>query len=319
MAGLTQEQKRNYDDQGYVLLKSLFAAEELQPLIGELEAEVDKAAREYHADGRLKSLHEDEGFKTRLMKMVDDCVEVYEELHGIEVVGPELFNILKNTKILDVVEAVLGPEIRCEGRHIVRPKLPNFGVANFNWHEDTRYGAKRTVYVQQPYGLGTDPTKLGSFHSRIVAAPLMAEPAFWIPLVDVDEENGCIQVLAGGHRHTPPYVEQWGPDTFVPQLEGLVPLPVPMQVGDVLMMHQHLPHSSPPNRSDHIRWSVDIRFQDSRLSTKAGTIKPGFIARSKERPQDVVTEHEGYMRIREAVKELKVAVDEFKQKTGAVI
>jgi phytanoyl-CoA hydroxylase len=316
MAALTQEQKRKYDDQGYVLLKSLFEPEELQPLIGEFEARVDKAAREYHADGRIKSLYEDHGFKTRLLKLVDDCVEVYEELHGRDEVGPELFNILKNTKLLDIVEGILGPEIRCEGRHTIRPKLPNFGVANFNWHEDTRYEAKRTVYVQQPYGLGTDATKLGSFQSRIVAAPLMAEPNFWIPLVDVDEANGCLQVLPGGHGHTPPYVEQWGPDTFVPQLEGLLPLPVPMQVGDALLMHQHLPHFSPANRSDHVRWSMDIRFQDSRLKTKAGTTTPGFIARSKERPQDVVTEYEGYMRLRKALQEFKEAEEEFKQKTG---
>ena len=227
-----------------------------------------------------------------------------------------MFRIISHPKLVDIVEGIVGREVRCEGRHRLRAKVPNFGVANLTWHEDTRYEAKRTLYVQQPYGLGTDPTKLGSFQSRMVAAPLMAEPNFWIPLVDVDEVNGCLQVPPGGHRHTPPYVEQWGPDTFVPQLEGLVPLPVPMRVGDGLLIHQHLPHSSPPNRSDHVRWSVDIRFQDDRLKTKS-TREPGFLARSKERPQDVVTEFEGYVRIREAAKEYEAAAKVFQQKSGA--
>ena len=309
MAGLTSDQKGDYDDRGYVLLKSLFEPREMQPLIGEIEAAVGRVAGEYQADGRIKSLYEDHGFKTRFIKLVDDLPEAYDEIVGSQLMGPELFNILRHTKLLDIVEDILGPEIRCEGRHRLRPKLPAFGVADFGWHEDTLYQARRVTYVQQQYGLGrADPKQSGAFLSRIVAAPLMAEPNFWIPLVDVDEENGCLQMLPGGHRHTPPYQDQWSPNTFVPELDGLVPVPVPMQVGDALLIHQHLPHASPPNRSDHIRWSMDIRFQDARLRTKSAR-EPGFLARSKERPQGVVTEFEGYLRIREAV-------EEFQQKTG---
>ena len=127
--------------------------------------------------------------------------------------------------------------------------------------------------------------------------------------VRIDHAGPMYKYIVDGTHPDDMPTEQWGPDTFVPQLDGLVPMPVPMQVGDALMMHQHLPHLSPPNTSDHIRWSVDIRFQDSRLSTKSGTVKPGFIARSKERPQDVVTEYEGYMRLREALQEFREAVD----------
>ena len=70
--------------------------------------------------------------------------------------------------------------------------------------------------------------------------------------------------------------------------------------GYVLLMQQHVPHVSPPNRSDSVRWSVDIRYQDGRQRAKS-VREPGFLARSKERPEDVVTAHEGYVRIREAV------------------
>ena len=88
-----------------------------------------------------------------------------------------------------------------------------------------------------------------------------------------------------------------------------------MQAGNALLMHQHLPHASPPNKSDHVQWSVDIRFQDDRLRTKS-IREPGFLARSKERPQDVVTEFEGYVRIREAVQEFEAVTKEFQQKSG---
>ena len=46
MAGLTPEQRRAYDEQGYVLLKSLLEPDEIQRLVEELEAVVEDPAPE---------------------------------------------------------------------------------------------------------------------------------------------------------------------------------------------------------------------------------------------------------------------------------
>ena len=306
MKGLTAEQRQQYDQEGYVLLRGLFAPEDLRPLVEEIEDAVERVGREYHADGRIKSLYESDGFKQRFLKMTNDCQDIYDELVGSRLMGPELFNLLSHPTLLDIVEHIVGPEVQCEGRHRLRPKLPNYDVADFRWHEDTLFQARRVIHVQQQYGLGpSDPAQSGKIVSRIVAAPQMAEPNFWIPLVDVDEQNGCLHMLPGGHLHAPPYARQWEPDRFTPELNGLVGLPIPMRVGDALLIHQHLPHVSPPNRSDHVRWSVDIRYQDGRLRTKS-VREPGFLARSEQRPEDVVTDHEGYLRIREAVEEFQL-------------
>ena len=307
MAGLTPEQKEQYDDLGYVLLEGLFEPSELQPLIGEIDTAVDRVARSYHAEERIRSTYEDEGFETRFMRIVGDAEEAYDDLVGSVLMGPELFGILSHATLLDIVEGIVGPEVHCEGRHRLRPKLPNYGVADFRWHEDTAYAAKRITYVQQQYGLGAaDRGAGGRFMSRIVAAPQMPEPNFWIPLVPVDGENGCLHVLPGGHNHTPPYEEQWEPGEFVAELDDLEPLVVPMKVGDALLMHQHVPHVSPPNMSDGVRWSVDIRYQDGRRPVKS-VREPGFLARSVERPEDVVTDHAGYERIRNAVAEFRAS------------
>ena len=231
MAGLTTEQKRQYDEMGYVLLKGLFDGEELQPFIDEVDGAVDRVARTYHSDGRIRSLYDDEGFESRFIRIVEDAGEAYDDVVGSTLMGPALFGVLSHVKLLDIVEGIIGPEVHCEGRHRLRPKLPNYGVADFRWHEDTAYAAKRITYVQQQYGLGPTDPKAGRFMSRIVAAPQMPEPNFWIPLVPVDEENGCLHVLLGGHMHTPPYEEQWEPGAFVPELDDLEPIAVPMQVG----------------------------------------------------------------------------------------
>ena len=305
MPGLTSEQKQQYDELGYVLLKDLFSPDDLQPLIDELESEVDRIARAYHADGLTRSLYADEGFETRFMRMVEDSEQAYEEMVGSKFLGPEVFRLLSHPTFLDIVEGIVGPEVHCQGRHRLRPKIPNFGVADFRWHEDTDFAAKRVTYVQQQYGLDRTASKAGGrFMSRIVASPKMPEPNFWVPFVPVDEENGCLHVLPGGHRHTPPYEEQWDPNTYVPELNDLEPVVVPMEVGDALLMHQHVPHVSPPNRTNAVRWSIDIRYQDGRRPVKS-VREPGFLARSKERPQDVVTDYEGYQRIRDAVAEFR--------------
>ena len=177
---------------------------------------MDQVARDYYAAGRLPSLHAEHGFKHRLRKMVEECDDVYQEIPGGQFCGPALFQILRHPKLVDIAESVVGPEVHCEGRHRLRPKLPQYGLADFRWHEDTRYDVQRVTYTQQQYGLGAhDPGQGDSFISRIVPAPSMPEPGFWIPLVDVDEENGCLHLMPGGHRHTVPYTEQWRPSQFM--------------------------------------------------------------------------------------------------------
>ena len=323
MAGLTAEQKQHYDEQGYVFLRGLFDPEELQPLIAEIEAKVDQVAHDYYAAGQLTSLHEEYGLKHRLRKMVEECDDVYQEIPGGQFCGPALFEILRHPKLVDIAEAIVGPEVHCEGRHRLRPKLPQYGLADFRWHEDTRYDVRRITYTQQQYGLGAhDPGQGDTFISRIAPAPTMPEPGFWIPLVDVDEENGCLHVMPGGHRHTVPYTEQWRPSQFMPQLDGLDDVAMPMQVGDALLIHQHMPHVSPPNRSDHVRWSEDIRYQDARLPIKSQR-EPGFLAKSKERPDGIVTAWDEYRRIREAAAAYQQATMEaaeaFRETTGMAL
>ena len=124
MAGLTTEQKRQYDEMGYVLLEGLFDDNELQPFIDEVDAAVDRIAREYHADERIRSLYDDEGFETRFIRIVEDSGEAYDEVVGSTLMGPALFGVLSHVKLLDIVEGIIGPEVHCEGRHRLRPKLP---------------------------------------------------------------------------------------------------------------------------------------------------------------------------------------------------
>ncbi len=78
--------------------------------------------------------------------------------------------------------------------------------------------------------------------------------AAWLALDRCDEENGCMQVVPGSH--TLPLLctveadaAQSFSDVAVPLPEGMQPVPVEMEAGDVLFFNGQLIHGSYPNTS----------------------------------------------------------------------
>ncbi|MGO8673992.1 MAG: phytanoyl-CoA dioxygenase family protein [Capsulimonadaceae bacterium] len=86
--------------------------------------------------------------------------------------------------------------------------------------------------------------------------------AAWLALDKCDEENGCMQVVPG--THTLPLLctqkadtSQSFTDVTVPLAEGMHPVPVMMDAGDVLFFNGQLVHGSLPNVShDRFRRSL---------------------------------------------------------------
>ena len=83
----------------------------------------------------------------------------------------------------------------------------------------------------------------------------------WFALEDVDEENGCMFVVPGGH-HDGPMTHFLRRDWQICDTD-ILPLPriaVPMSAGDVLFFHSKLPHGTPINRTNSMRWAVQYHF-----------------------------------------------------------
>ncbi len=124
MAGLSAPQKQQYEEQGFVVFERLFDPDELRPLIAELEGDVDRLARRYQAEGRIKDLCEGQGFKTRLIGLFEQCEAMRDEVVGSRHIGPATFNLLKPPKLVDIAESIVGPEVQCQGRSRFRPQIP---------------------------------------------------------------------------------------------------------------------------------------------------------------------------------------------------
>ena len=69
-----------------------------------------------------------------------------------------------------------------------------------------------------------------------------------------------------------------------------------MHKGDVLLMHKETPHSSSPNTSDTVRWSMDLRYQPT--GTPSGrSFWPDFVVRSRSNPDAVLDDHAEWCRL----------------------
>jgi ectoine hydroxylase-related dioxygenase (phytanoyl-CoA dioxygenase family) len=116
----------------------------------------------------------------------------------------------------------------------------------------------------------------------------------WIPLVEANEENGCLHIWPRTHRKK---LLSWHSEdktgTGYTEIDDrhltkaqAVPLPVP--AGSAILFNDRCVHMSTPNNARTVRWSVDLRYQptDQDPMPQHGA---GFLARSHKHPERVAT------------------------------
>lgn len=82
--------------------------------------------------------------------------------------------------------------------------------------------------------------------------------SIWCPLVDVDEQNGCLQVLPGSHRMFNTIRSITIPSVYLDFDEDIAPYlrSVPVKAGTAVIYAHNLFHGSKPNYTDQVRVSV---------------------------------------------------------------
>ncbi|MBV9470297.1 MAG: phytanoyl-CoA dioxygenase family protein [Abitibacteriaceae bacterium] len=274
---LSDEQVKAFREDGVVVVEHVVTDADLAPVIQEYEAWIDQRARQLQAEGEITELYPNEPFETRFAKLYEQSPRIADGMDIMQMRGPAMFNFLRNDNLLDAVECLVGPEILCNPIQHIRAKPPakvsgeGAGFYNVPWHQDS--------------GVTWEEAD----NSEIVTC--------WMALVDATVENGCMQVLPGVWKQGHLEHQAEGGTTIRPDLlPDVEPRPVPVGKGGVVFMHRHTPHTSTPNYSDGVRWSLDLRYQ------KAGTptgrpFHPAFIARSRENPSRVLTDHAEWSRL----------------------
>ncbi len=255
-----------FEEAGYLQLDGLLSQDELNPVIWEFEGVVDREARAQKARGSLTDLHDREPFERRIALLAAQVPAIAYFLSPHRVLGPAMFNLMRNPRILDVLEPLVGGEILCHPTHVVRPRMrdrpkgeerwrPTDGVP---WHQDAGV-----------LGEEADETLLITV---------------WIPLTAADRENGCLLVIPGSHRFGVRLHEastNYGiPQSAVPPGD---PVALPIEPGGVILFSNLVCHSGLPSHSDRVRWSIDLRYQHAAQPT-GHPYFAGHLVRSRENP-----------------------------------
>ena len=283
MAHLTMAQISQFNEDGYLVVEDLLEfKEDLEPVILEYEAILDNLVKRLFAEGEISSLYNDLSFAKRLTRVQHETSKIFFRNFDIALpkrevkeftpisIGPKIFAFLRNEKLLDLVESLIGSEIFANPIQHVRLKQPVHlnpqTEQKLPWlHQDNAF--------MMPEGDQTEMITL------------------WIPLMDTDEQNGCLQLIPRSHHEGLKQHCKTGvvlPENLIDRQRTV---PVPVKQGSVLLMHRCMMHGPLPNRTDTLRWSFDLRYNPSD-SPSGRDIQPGFIARSKLHPASEVRNSE---------------------------
>ncbi|MBT8077711.1 MAG: phytanoyl-CoA dioxygenase family protein, partial [Gammaproteobacteria bacterium] len=146
--------------------------------------------------------------------------------------------IVRNSRILDAVEAILGPDILCWGStfFIKEPHSESY----VSWHQDLRY-----------WGLDSAD-----------------EVSAWLALSNVNESNGCMRFIpASHHGDLLPHRDSYDKDNALTRgqeadtaIDDRKAVSVPLRPGQMSLHHGKLLHCSGPNRSDERRIGLAINY-----------------------------------------------------------
>ena len=265
---LSKTQLDHYLHEGYVALDALVAPGTFDILTAEISSNIDAKVEELAALGKAPKLHREAPFSKRLALICAD-IEDEEARNDLWRIGQGkhhktrgMFLVWTDPSIISATEQIIGPEILAHPQYNLRAKLPYQSATEVPWHQDLAL-------------LGPE-----------AADTFMVN--FWIPLVEAPMETGALQVIPGSHRWEVLPHESLGDYDGV-RKENLPPHEIvdcPIPLGGALLIQSRTMHRSIPNTSDVVRWSLDLRYCDSRKPTGRENV-PGFVVRSETNPAGV--------------------------------
>jgi non-haem Fe2+, alpha-ketoglutarate-dependent halogenase len=227
----------------------------------------DEAIARYRRDGYhfpldIMSPEEAAGLRRRL--------EAFEARNGGPIAGamrhkphllfPWLDELVRDPRILDVVEDVLGPDLLCWSTTFF---IKEPGDRSFvSWHQDATY-----------WGLSSPDVM-----------------TVWLALTPADLENGCMKFLPGSHAGQIAHRDTFDPDNLltrgqevevaVDETKGVC---VALRPGQASLHHVLLVHGSAPNRSGDRRIGFAIRYIPTHVRQVAGASDSATLVRGVDR------------------------------------
>ncbi|HEX4231766.1 MAG TPA: phytanoyl-CoA dioxygenase family protein [Bryobacteraceae bacterium] len=229
---LTQQQLTEYRDQGFLFPLPILSDSETRTLRTKLEE------LELREGGRLEA-------------------RVNRKPH---LLLTWLNELIRDPRILDPVEDILGPNILCWGSGFFIKNAHD--PARVTWHQDSTY-----------WGLSKPD---------IVTA--------WVALTPSTAENGCMRVVPGTHTlQQLPHRDTFAADNLLSRGQEIAvevdesrAVDIVLAPGQISLHHVLLVHGSEPNRSDYRRIGFAIRYLPTHVAQLAGVRDSATLVRGKD-------------------------------------
>ncbi|XP_046548110.1 phytanoyl-CoA dioxygenase domain-containing protein 1-like [Haliotis rubra] len=268
---LTKAQVDHYFEKGYLVVEKFFSKEELDPCREAIEELIEDLAQKLYKGGKIKNLYKDKGLFERLSFIEKEFPGANILLHKAGILPPAFRALWGNERLLNLVEQLIGPKIAGHPVWNLRPKTPKNTASTVPWHQDCGYLDNESYKVLQPTA--------------------------WIPLLDANEKNGCMEVVSGGHRpgricrHTCCWADTWYVELAEEEMVKTLGVDLdkdiklcPIPYGGMLLINNMIPHRSLSNVSNDIRWSLDLRWQDPAKPVGFFGLKEGILMRDPSQP-----------------------------------
>ncbi len=173
---------------------------------------------------------------------------------------PFYADLVRNPKILDVVESLIGPDILVwtSTFFIKEASSPTFAA----WHQDSTY-----------FGLAP--------YEQVTA---------WVALTDASQDAGCVEVLSAHGkprqmRHVPKKlansINRTG-QTITEPLDEAGATAMHLEAGSFSLHHTLCVHRSAPNNTPHRRVGLGINYIPARVRTTGSKRMPAMLVRGTD-------------------------------------
>ena len=234
---LNQDQLSRFEKNGFVVVDGFLDGDELDFITRCYMETVDRLREENGLENVQSGGDRDDEF------------QVY-QIRTAHLQHPVFRMLINDSRLLDMVESLIGPDIRLVHYQGVYKPADTGGAVG--WHQDNYYfevEGDRTVSV-------------------------------WMALDDATEENGCMWYLPGGHDRIHPHEQLWdvakkkGFYFAIPDLDDRNARPAPVKRGGFSIHHCLMPHRSLKNGTPSPRRGLAMHFMDAKAPD------PGFLTRS---------------------------------------
>lgn len=178
----------------------------------------------------------------------------------VHLLYPWLDALIRDARILDAVEDVLGPDIFCWSANFFAKNARD--PSYVSWHQDGTY-----------WGLSSPDVMTA-----------------WVAFTPSLPENGCMRVIPGTHREQVPHEDRFHADNLLSRgqevkvdVDPRRAVDIVLQPGQMSLHHVLIVHGSEPNGADYRRVGFAIRYIPTSVRQVRGERESAMLVRGVDR------------------------------------